>query len=235
MSDERAIAVLLVGAAALYLVHHYGMAQGAWLRRLQGRRVGGLTAQAASVLVQRATSGAVLIAGGLALLAATGRDVLGSGFGTTPSLRTFGYAAAAGAVVLGPVWLAGRKDATQARYPHIRDPQVSVELGLVNLAAWGWYLLGYELLFRGVLLFPLVEPFGLEPALAISTALYVFAHLHKEGGETAACLLMGLVFGGMAWADGSIWAPWLLHVAITVVGETSAARHHPGLRWWVRG
>ena len=41
---------------------------------------------------------------------------------------------------------------------------------LINALGWFLYLFGYEFLFRGVLLIPLIEPLGMWPAIAINTA-----------------------------------------------------------------
>ena len=46
---------------------------------------------------------------------------------------------------------------------------------------YGWflYLFGYEFLFRGVLLIPLIDPLGMWPAIAINIAVYSATHIPK--------------------------------------------------------
>ena len=98
---------------------------------------------------------------------------------------------------------------------------------LKSWIAWAVYLWGYELLFRGFLLFELVAHWGVWPGLTVSTVLYVMAHLDKLADETAGSLFAGFLFGAMALLSGGIWAPWLLHTLIATVTESLAARANP--------
>ena len=49
---------------------------------------------------------------------------------------------------------------------------------------WFIYLFGYELLFRGILLFPLVAAIGVWPAIGVNIALYSATHIPKGVEET---------------------------------------------------
>lgn len=139
----------------------------------------------------------------------------------------------AGLLILPLVAAQGRKDAAAGVLPQLHRRRMSPEFVVASAGILGIYLLGYEYLFRGLLLTPLVDAWGVWPGLAVSTGLYALAHLHKGPAELVGSLPMGLVFGLMALYTGSIWAPWALHVAIALVHETTVARHAPGLRWWV--
>ncbi|MCA9672379.1 MAG: CPBP family intramembrane metalloprotease [Myxococcales bacterium] len=239
------IALLLLGSAALYVVFHYGLSARALLARLT-RRAGeaatgdGASAQlqARSVLISKAASGLWLGAGALALLAAVGLAPLSHGlwpraaadFSLTP------LAIALGVVVFVPfVVIAARSPQQRALYPEIRARRWPPALVLASAGAWAIYLLGYELFFRGVLLMSLADRFGAWPALGITTALYVFAHLPKpNASETASCVLMGVIFGAMALVTGAMWAPFVVHLVIAVSSETAAALWDPEVTWWAR-
>lgn len=71
---------------------------------------------------------------------------------------------------------------------------------------------------------------GLWPGIAITTALYVLAHLPKpSAGETLACMPMGVVFALVALAAGSAWPAALLHLAIALTSETLTALADPAV------
>ena len=140
-----------------------------------------------------------------------------------------------GLVALPLVALSARGLGDSESTPQMRRPRMTPEFIVASAGVWALYLLGYEFLFRGFLLVPLVEEWGVWPALAANTGLYTFAHLHKGAAETIACLPMGIVFGLMALYTGGIWAPWLLHVAIVLVHENVAARANPSIQWWASG
>ncbi len=135
-------------------------------------------------------------------------------------------------VALLPVALAARSPANLARSPQLRRAVMPPRLVLASFGLWALYLLGYELLFRGLLLFPLAAELGWWPALGLSTGMYVLAHLHKPAAETLGCIPMGFVFGWMALDSGSVLLPWSLHLAIVVVNESLAGRARDDTRWW---
>lgn len=133
--------------------------------------------------------------------------------------------------VLLPVALAARSPGNLARSPQLRRAVMPPRVVLGSLAIWAVYLLGYELLFRGLLLFPLEAELGFWPALGLSTAIYTLAHLHKPAPETLGCIPMGFAFGWMALDSGSVLLPWALHVAIVAVNEGLAGRARDDIRW----
>jgi membrane protease YdiL (CAAX protease family) len=104
---------------------------------------------------------------------------------------------------------------------------------VTSLAAWAIYLFGYELLFRGFLIFGIAPIVGPWTAIAISTGLYTLAHLEKDFSETAGCVPFGIAMGVLSSWSGSFLAPWLVHFAVAAVAETlvisSRARHETGL------
>ena len=124
--------------------------------------------------------------------------------------------------ILAPVlFIACRQPMQLALYPEIRLPldQWNTPLIARNTATWALYLLAYEWLFRGFLLFPLVAAWGLWPGLSVMIGLYVIVHLDKAPSEAFSCFPMGVVFGLLALETGSIFWPWILHIGIAVGSE----------------
>jgi membrane protease YdiL (CAAX protease family) len=71
-----------------------------------------------------------------------------------------------------------------------------------------------EWLFRGWLLAVLTPLVGVAGAIAISCALFGMAHAYQGPGGIVKTGIVGLLFSGLAWATGSLWAPIVLHAAI---------------------
>jgi membrane protease YdiL (CAAX protease family) len=136
------------------------------------------------------------------------------------------------ALILIPlVWRAGRRPEQQARYPDFRVPNATRRQQLLSAGSWMVYLTGYEALFRGLILGLCTQAAGIGTGIAIHTALYVLAHLHKDAAETLGCIPMGYLFAFMTLQTGCLWPALLLHAAIAISAEQSAARANPSLAW----
>jgi membrane protease YdiL (CAAX protease family) len=123
---------------------------------------------------------------------------------------------------------AGRAE-HQARYPEVRMSVWTRPQLAQSALAWFCYLLGYELVFRGVLFLALVPQFGAVRAGVVSTGLYVLAHLRKDAGETWSCFAMGALFCALAMYGG-VGAAIALHVTIAVGAELLTVRRNPQIR-----
>jgi membrane protease YdiL (CAAX protease family) len=167
----------------------------------------------------------------VAALLACGRSPLRYGIDTFDPGRSAWALVVLSLVVLPVVAKAAVGSEVMSQHPELRG---DVSRGTVRASAlaWGIFLLGYEYVFRGALLWFLVATIGVWPALATTSVLYMLVHLPKDApGETFVSLLMGFVFGGAALWTGSFVVPWLLHWAIAVLTENLAGRASPDVRW----
>lgn len=223
--DLRLLALLLVPTAA-YLVMYYGLSPTRLARGTSPDEA------ARAVLLSKAGGGVVLGLGAALAALLAGHGVLELAAPAPRPVVSVLWIAGGAAVFVPIVGMSARKPPIWSRYPEIRRDPFDAETARRSAAAWALYLLGYEYMFRGVLLFGLAARFGVWAALAITTALYVVVHLPKMASETASCLAMGLVFGAMSISTGSFVAAWLLHVLIALTSETVAAALDPGRRAW---
>jgi membrane protease YdiL (CAAX protease family) len=211
--------ILLLGPL-LFVVHHALFSPDRW--------GGGARAVGSSKLAGAFLFGVVPAI----LLGALGFDPVAVAL-TPPGLGPFVIVVGIASMVILPlVAIAGRRSGEAGGLPQMHHGSMSAEFVVASAGVWALYLLGYEVLFRGFLLVPLVEEWGLWPALAANTGMYVLAHLHKDRSELLGCIPMGFVFGLMALYTGGIWAPWLLHVAIVLTHENATARANPSVSWW---
>ena len=204
----------------------------AYAARMRARGASPAWSQRGGVLRRRLHGGLWL--GGTAALALLlcGLSPLDHGVSSLDWGRTGVALAALSALCLPIVARAARGTEVLGMHPEIRSPRVSTRTVVLSALGWGVFLGGYEYVFRGALLWFLVDAIGVWPALAITSVLYMLVHLPKPAPtETFSSLLMGFVFGAAALWTGSFVVAWLLHWAIAVTTETVAGRETLGLNW----
>jgi membrane protease YdiL (CAAX protease family) len=113
--------------------------------------------------------------------------------------------------------------ATPFVYASSLDPAFQAAYPLISLAGFGpaawvlWeltyllYYVGWELLFRGVLIFGLRDRMGLPGAIVFSTSVSTLLHYDKPFGDALASILFGVALPLLALRTGSILWPLLFH------------------------
>ena len=120
-----------------------------------------------------------------------------------------------------------------AMYPQMRFSGWNVPHVLLSTITWGFYLLGYEFLFRGFLLFGSLIYLGLWPAIILNASLYTLAHLHKNARETLASFPFGIFVAWLAIRYGSFWLPFFIHFIMAISNEWSSIYHHPEMNMYI--
>lgn len=214
---------LILGTVLIFLVTLYACDPVVWARFFLEKGFAADTAQGAGVLASKFLGGGWMFAASLVLVRMLELPLGFTGLRVPDALNAFGVGLGLAVVVVPIASLGARKPSVRALYPEIRMQPFPREWRLMSAFGWFVYLLGYELLFRGVLLNPLVHQFGPWVALTIMTGLYVLAHIHKPMPECIATIPMGYVFGLMALTTGGILAPFVLHWLVAVANENVAA------------
>lgn len=130
-------------------------------------------------------------------------------------------------IVVPMAYYSARKPQNLINYPQIKAKRWTRKIFYINLLGWFLYLFGYELLFRGILLFPLIKSVGIWPAIAVNIALYSATHIPKGLSETLGAIPLGLVLCILTLYSGTIWIAFLVHVALAWTNSLSALKHHP--------
>ena len=200
----------LVGAAFYVAYHLVGLRLTVWQRRVWGAFILGLVP---------------------ALCVAFALDKTPAELGLAPGTLDLGLgAAAAFAALFLPLTAfavqgdSARARALRARYPEARPPRWDRRATAINAATWAAYLFGYELFFRGVLLFPLAETIGAWPAITTLAFAYIAVHLERHPGELLGTFVSGVGFGALALATGSMLGPWLAHTLVAVGNDLASSR-----------
>ncbi len=135
----------------------------------------------------------------------------------------------------GLTWLGGRKTARSGgnfgRYPEIGMSLWGAGTFAIHSGFWILYLVAYELLFRGILLFPLAAAVGPWPAIGINMALYSAVHIPKGAGEAVGALFLGLLLCIITLQTGSIIVAVLAHIALAVTNGLSAFHYREDMRF----
>jgi membrane protease YdiL (CAAX protease family) len=128
------------------------------------------------------------------------------------------------------VYFSAKKEKNLVNYPQIRAKVWSKKLKTRNAIGWAAYLFGYEMLFRGVLLFPLYHEFGIWPAIAVNIALYSATHIPKGLDETIGAIPLGLVLCILTLLTGTIWIAFILHVIMAWTNTFTALKFNPDMK-----
>ena len=75
----------------------------------------------------------------------------------------------------------------------------------------GVEMLGWEFIWRGLMLFAFARAFGPGPAIFLQAVPFAFMHLGKPEFETLTTIFGGAAFGWVAWQSGSFLYPFLIH------------------------
>jgi len=104
-------------------------------------------------------------------------------------------------------------------YPQFKIEKWTAAYKWLTYSTWILYLIGYEFMFRGLLLFGLVEEFGKEPAIILNVVLYAFVHIPKGIKEVIGCFIMGPILCIIVLHTGNVFAPIIIHLSLCLANE----------------
>jgi len=116
-------------------------------------------------------------------------------------------------------------------YPQIRVQSWGLPLILKNGLSWMAYLLAYEFLFRGIVLFISVKAIGYWPAIILNVFLYALAHWPKGIKEVLGAVPFGIVLCLITLETGSIWAAFFVHSVLALSGDHFSLLSNPEMRY----
>ena len=140
---------------------------------------------------------------------------LGNSLNTKTLLLTLG-------IIVLPVvvnFFAARTPDNLAMYPQIRTKKWDKALLMISALSWTMYLLGYEIMLRGVLFFSCLAEMNLVWAIAINTSIYALIHIPKGMKETLGSIPMGIVLCLITYYTGSIWSAFFIHCSLALSNE----------------
>lgn len=132
-------------------------------------------------------------------------------------------------LIIPLILLKAKSTSNLAVYPQIRTNKWNLNILVLSGLTWIGYLLCYEFLFRGVLLFACQRAFGAVPAIVINILIYAIAHIPKGKFETIGAIPLGFILCVLTIETGSIWFAFLAHVIMALSNEWIALYHNKEL------
>ena len=132
-------------------------------------------------------------------------------------------------LILG--YFTAKSPANLQQYPQIRMQTWTPGILIISSISWIMFLIGYEFLFRGFVLFASLEIMNPVPAIALNTAVYAFAHFYKGPGETFGSIPAGILFCYLTLLTGNIWTAVFLHAVMALSNEWFSLKAHPDMQF----
>jgi len=136
-------------------------------------------------------------------------------------------------VIIANYYLAGNKENLK-NYPQIRLNNWTLDKILINSLTWILYLLGYEFMFRGLLLFSFYYAYGIVVAIAVNCVLYALIHIPKGKKETFGAIPLGIILSFITLDTGSIFVAFIFHVIMALSNDYYAIKAHPSMTFGIK-
>jgi membrane protease YdiL (CAAX protease family) len=107
----------------------------------------------------------------------------------------------------------------------------SYSLFLINCFGWVIYLVAYEFLFRGILLFECYSNFGLWPAIAINVVINSAIHMVNGKDQTFGAIIFSGVACFFAISRGTILIPIAMHITLSLFSDYFSIIYNIQLRF----
>lgn len=115
-------------------------------------------------------------------------------------------------------------------YPHIRLGIWDYKTVALNSISWIVYLLAYEFIFRGVLLFACARTFDISIAIGINVIIYAIAHIPNGKMETIGSIPIGILLCYITISTGSIWSAFVLHLIMALSNDYISLSYNPAMK-----
>ena len=225
---EGSIAIV---CASVLLIIYYLVTESKPVRGFFLKRFGNEKAQVRKVLFNRLVGVFILgIVPIVLILVVIRRPFLDFGMDTETLSKSLLVWLPAATLVIILAYLMTRREPMLARYPQIRTGEWDIGLITVSALSWIVYLAGYEMFFRGFLLFACYSSFGFWPAILINIILYMIAHIPKGSLETFGSIPLGFIFCYITLQIGSIWFALLTHITIALTNEWFSIYYNTGMK-----
>ena len=122
-----------------------------------------------------------------------------------------------------------RKPESLAMYPEIRKPEWDMTIFILSALGWMIYLLAYEWMFRGYLLFGCVRAFGVWPAIIINTCIYSLVHVPKGQTEAIGAIPLGILLCIITIRTETIIVAVVAHWVLSLANEWFSLKFNPDI------
>lgn len=147
-----------------------------------------------------------------------------SDYGLTLGDKQFGIKAViiSSVIMIPIIWFVSASSSFASIYPHLSIAKESWQIFLIYELSMLLYMLSWEFIWRGYMLFGLREKFGYYSVL-IQMIPFVILHNGKPDIETFSSIAGGIILGILALRTFSIWYCVIIHFIIMLSIDTISA------------
>jgi membrane protease YdiL (CAAX protease family) len=227
--DELETAAIIMGTLLFYYTYFY-LSHSQFVERIIRNRITGGNKDL-SVFFFRKTTGFFILGVVPAILYFGLLKASGEKFGLTFNHFESSFLIITGLVILTAVILFFHHKGNPERSTLQMNPPVwNVPMFMLNALGWSIYLIAYEFLFRGILLFECYETFGFWPAIAINVTLYSAIHMVSGKEQAIGTLVFGTIACYFALSMGTLLIPVFMHLSASILSNFYSIRSMQGLK-----
>ncbi len=164
------------------------------------------------------------------LLIITGKSLDAYGIAFKNHGTSLAWIAGLACIIIPMNFFNSKKEKNLAFYPNVREKEWTKKMVATNAFTWVTYLFGYELMFRGLLLFATVPLMGEWPAIVLNAALYALVHVPKNLEETIGAVPLGIILCLITLTTGTIWVAFFVHITLALSNFFFSLKHHPEMK-----
>lgn len=164
------------------------------------------------------------------LLLITGKGLEDYGIAFKNHLLSLAWIGGLACIIIPMNFFNSKKEKNLAFYPNVREKEWTKKMVATNAFTWVAYLFGYELMFRGLLLFATVPLLGEWPAIVLNAAIYALVHVPKNLEETIGAIPLGVVLCLITLTTGTIWVAFFVHITLALSNFFFSLKHHPEMK-----
>lgn len=146
-----------------------------------------------------------------------------------PGLDTYLYLILSGLIIIPVNYYNARSSRNLEMYPQIRSKIWSLQLLSLSAISWIAYLVAYEFMIRGFLLYSILPMLGLWPAIMVNTLIYSLIHFHKGYKEVVAAIPLGILLCYLTYVTGNIWTAVFAHIILALSNEWFSIYLNPSI------
>ena len=113
----------------------------------------------------------------------------------------------------------------------IKITQWNLSSFLFNAFGWTIYLIAYEFLFRGILLYACYEELGFWTAIAINISIYSAIHMVHGKQQAIGALFFGFIACYFTLKMQTLLIPIFMHLTLSLGSDFFSLRFNPELRF----
>jgi membrane protease YdiL (CAAX protease family) len=147
-----------------------------------------------------------------------------------PVTGTYIWTILLSAIIIPVNYFNAKSKSNLEQYPMVKDPEWSSSLLVLSAVSWTAYLLAYEFLFRGFLLFSSIPVIGIWPAIILNAGVYSVVHIPKGKKEALGAIPFGIIISLLAVKTGSFWIAFFVHVVLALSNEWFSLMAHPEIK-----